>query len=335
MPDAVARDAGEFLAAIPHFIGFVPSESLVLVGLRETIAHYSLRIDLLLPGQLVGAMARALTRPFVAQSCDQVIIAVISDTAPNTGATNPPFADLVAQLTRIFNRANVPVQDRLWAPRLVAGAPWRRYGRRGTGVVPDPFLSEIAAVMAAKGHTTSPDRAALAARIAPAEGAVLARRLRLMEQRFTESGLPATEKSVALLRTWVGRCAQACPTLGDEDVVALCLALTDSRAHDGAMWFALDERGAAARHLWLELARQAPAPFAADAAVLLVWCDLLHGDGSLMMVALEHALAAHPDHPDATQLLVGLSSGRLHPGTARKALLACLRVPTRPGGGDP
>jgi hypothetical protein len=128
----------------------------------------------------------------------------------------------------------------------------------------------------------------------------------------------------ALLDRWVNKARTERPGMVDEDVVSLCLALSDPTLRDAGLSFALGKRAVAAERLWSVLVTESPDPEAAEPAVLLAFSALVRGDGALANVALERAQQAWPGHRLSSMLLGGLAAG-VAPGELRQWCLRGIR----------
>ncbi len=98
------------------------------------------------------------------------------------------------------------------------------------------------------------------------------------------------------------------------------MALLSTADPEGGSSPDVEQERAAAEQLWAALARETPAPEAAEPAALLAVSALLRGDGALANVALDRAAEAWPGHLLSRQLRAVASSG-LAPGELGKALL--------------
>jgi hypothetical protein len=311
------RDPADLLTAVPYLLGFHPRDSLVLVGTRAVDGvriELTLRVDLPPPGA-ASAVARGIAGGLAARRCDEALVAVVGSRPPGVGG-DPPYRDVVDALTSACAEVGVAVRGAAWAAELAKGAAWRCYDECGcAGSLPDPSCSPLAAATVAAGHVTYGDRVELERMVAPADEPVLGRRSALLERRLDEashSGEPVDPSGLGalqLLARWVEDAAVGPPELDDEDVVDLCLALSDPLVRDAAFGLALGEAAHAAERLWSVLVSEAPDPEAAEPAVLLAYSALLRGDGALAGVALERAQRAWPGHRLSAMFGAALDAG--------------------------
>jgi hypothetical protein len=321
-------DTGEVAAALPHLLGFRPAESVVLVSLRGpggSRVGLTVRADLPPPGA-AAALARTLAVKLVTDDPGAVLLAVVSDSPdvlapdltvlpvvpPGSGdlVARPelPHRDVVHELVLALDARDVPVREAL----LVRGGRWWDYDcphpccGPGAGTPVPDGASPLAAAAVAGGAVLAPDRDALAARIAPAEGpaavAMAAECLRTGRRHAARlrSGAAdeVAEAGAALVADAVAACRPGPATAGtrlpDARVAEVLWALTVPDVRDRALGLALGEDAAAAEVLWTECTRRAPVPLDGAPATLLAVSAWLRGDGATANVALDRAMAADP-----------------------------------------
>jgi hypothetical protein len=305
----------DVISAVPYLLGFHPRDSLVLVSLHggpDRRISLASRIDLPPPAHAREAAVQ-LAQIVVGQGCDEVLIAVVGGGAGSD--VSPPRADVVAAMRMAFEDHRVGVPVAVWAPEVNTGAPWRCYDSGLEGILPDPETSAVAAATVAAGHVTYSGRGELEALVAPGDPSALERRSRLLDAHCDRMcALDAPEEpdagadAFALVQAWVGRAAEDRLELGDDDVVSLCLALSDPIVRDAAFGLVVGSPAQAER-LWTALVRAAPAPEAAEPAVLLAHSALVRGNGALVSIALERAQRAWPGHRMSELFLVSLDRG--------------------------
>ena len=347
-------DTGEVAAALPYLLGFRPAESVVLVSLRGpggSRVGLTVRADLPLPGA-AAALARTLAATVVTDDPGAVLLAVVSDVPDQvllpvvpTGAESLeawpelPHRDVVHELVLAFDARDVPVREAL----LVRGGRWWDYDcphaccEPGAGTPVPGGASPLAAAAVAGGAVLAPDRDALAARIAPVEGAAAAamaaqclRTGRAHAARLRAGGAAGSaDAGWALVADAVAACrpgpATAGARLSDARVAEVLWALTVPDVRDRALGLALGEDAAAAEVLWTECTRRAPPPLDGPPATLLAVSAWLRGDGATANVALDRALAADPGARLPQLLADGLAA--CLPPAGLRALIAGIPVP--------
>ncbi|WP_433264927.1 DUF4192 domain-containing protein [Actinosynnema sp. CS-041913] len=314
-------DHGQLIAAIPHLLGFYPTDSIVLILVRNNLVFLTQRIDLptstLHDEQLAAQVAND-----VRQYADVDAIAfLVGDDADGNGRGERHR--LAVHLWDAFARHGLVV-DVYGVPTIAEGARWFDYGfPERTGTVPDPENSPMHAAAVARGLVTYPDRDALAATLQPDPDDVLKRREALMDTLAARpsSADPGTmqaetEQSFHLVRRQVEQVPDRTEPLTDQQIAELSIALADLWVRDRCLGFALGEHAPAAERLWTELTRQSPAPERAEAATLLAISAYLRGDGTLAALALDRAEAAHPHHRLASMVRGAMDLG-MPPATIR------------------
>ncbi|SDK39617.1 protein of unknown function [Actinopolyspora mzabensis] len=327
----------EYLAAIPHLLGFYPRDSLVLTTLHggpETAKlGMTARVDLPEPNCRRELVAELVRGPVSNDGPDGLLVAVVAAPAPDAAESesasaapvrppenhpdlataDPPRSELVDSLRRELRTADIPLVRALWTPEIRSGGVWRCYGEQWDGTVPDPRSSPLAAELAVSGAITFSSREELAASVAPESPETPARwsaRLNLMQDEAEPHRGDATmcaadtEAVFAAIR----RTARGSP-LTEEDLLRVLVALSDYRVRDLAMGIALTVWSRAAEQLWFVLVRKAPEPEVADVAALLAFSAYLRGDGALASVALDRVERTRPAHRLGELLRRALDSG--------------------------
>ncbi|SDC74050.1 protein of unknown function [Geodermatophilus telluris] len=337
MPLIRLGDTGEVAAALPHLLGFRPTESVVLVALRGTGGSrvgLTVRADLPRPAD-AAALARALAAKLATDDPAAVLLAVVSE-APDRpwtpvphDAAGPgpdadlPHRDLVHEVVLALDAHDVPVREAL----LVRAGRWWDYDcpypccAPGAGTPLPGGASPLAAAAVAGGAVLAADRDALAARIAPPAGGAGAAAMAeacLRAGREHATRLRAAGRSVlagechAAVADAVAACrpgpATAATRLPDARVARVLWALTLTEVRDRALATALGEDAAAAEVLWTECTRRAPVPLDCVPATLLAVSAWLRGDGATANVALDRALAADPGATLPRLLAEGLAA---------------------------
>lgn len=327
------RNPGQLLAAIPHLLGFRPSESVLVIGHRgangDRIGNV-LRADLPPPGE-DAALAVRLRTPMLYDDTVGVTIVIVGGAERGGGSsTGPPREGLVEAITNTFAEVDLCVMHALWTPEISAGTRWGCYqDSTCTGRLPDPDSTVIAAVTAHAGLVTFGSREAMERQLAPADPAALTRRSALLDAAAddwpTPPGKPAdhsapvdpVEHGRAVVRAALARAERGELSFSDRDVVELALALDCAEVRDACLATALPPacpRAATAERLWLTLIREIPAPERAQVATLLGYSAYVRGEGALAGMAIANAREADPGHVLA-QLLAQALEHALPPET--------------------
>ncbi|MEH0843012.1 DUF4192 domain-containing protein [Micromonospora sp. CPCC 205711] len=300
-PRLTVRSPGDLLAAVPYLLGFHPADSVVVVALRGRRIVFAARSDLPDPGTDPRLPADHLGDVLARQEAES---ATVVGYGPAERVT--PAVDAVrAALTD----AGLSVLDAL---RVTDGRYWS-YLCDGVDCCPpdgtpyDPGASQVSAAAVFAGQVALPDRAALTAQVAPLDG--------LDREAMRWAGVAAERRLLALLEDAPaadlldGRVVRAAGVvairaalrrhrrgerLTDDEVAWLSLLLTHLPVRDHA-WERTDGREEDIS-LWSDVLRRAEEELIAAPASLLAFAAWRAGQGALAAVALERALAAHPDY---------------------------------------
>ncbi len=306
----VLPDAGQLCAAVPHLLGFYPTDSLILLVLDGTRLVTTVRLDLPDPRQcehIAGQLPDAVLRY---GRVGIVGLIVGDDLGPDGSTSRGAFA---THVTSAFARCGL-VAHVYGVPGIAEGARWFAYSRPGdTGTVPNPADSPLHAEAVGMGLVTLPDRESLVALVRPDPDDVLDRRSRLMDaladRPEPDLTIEETERRFQLVRRQVERSATRVGPLTDGEVAELGHTLADRYVRDWCLEFAIGPHAVAAERLWTELTRQCPAPECAEPATLLACCAYIRGDGALAHIALDRAQDAVPDHRLAGLVRTALDHG--------------------------
>jgi hypothetical protein len=304
------------LQAVPYLLGFHPSRSLVLVGLRDGTLAVTARVD------LVDASPPTLSHTLGVMSrggATSVIGAVYDDEALPMSSGAPPWDWLAETLADEAEAVDITLLDVLFVAR---GRWWSLDCRspdccppdgRELPADPSPFaaaatydgvvaLPDRAAVEALLDPRPHPDGAAEAAKIAAAKDALIAegdeaqieRRVRAVKRALFAAARTSQQPN------WVG--------VSDDDLVRFAAGLGVVAVRD-PLWVAIDTGRIDGRPLWRELGRRLPGPYSAAALFLFGWASWRAGDGTLAGIAAERAIECDPDYSAADILLAALAHG--------------------------
>ncbi len=357
----------DLAAALPQLLGFVPSESLVLVALtgpRAARVGVTLRVDLPDPDDATAVAAAAVAR--LGHEPPAAVVALVVTEAPDVRGRDDdhldlldrPLDDLDPVALRLLRTAGAdlpgrPVVEAVAAALADAGVPLLgaslvRSGRWWDLDCPEPCCdpgagrplpggtSELAAAAVLQGQVVAADRAELVARLAPVSGpaAVVMGRACAVVGAAQAEALHRHGWEELAARSWrlvrgavLDSGSGPGPRLTDEDVARLGWALTDLEVRDQAMGLGTGPTASAAEALWTELVRRLPAPLDAAPATLLAATTWARGDGATAGIALDRALHSQPAYGLARLLVQGLAAGL--PPTAVRDLLSRAADPAR------
>ncbi|GAB3686613.1 DUF4192 domain-containing protein [Saccharopolyspora tripterygii] len=319
-PIAVALNTvDDVLPALPHMLGFYPTDSLVIVTMHQhqggqTQLGATIRLDLPTPeeyAEFVGFLD-AGTGPLQTLRPDALMLFVITD-AEFEQAEGLPHDRLVEQLNAALPAAGFPVLTTLWTPYIRHGAQWVSYlDPTLHGTVTDPQASALGAELTAQGNVLFSSREDMSALIAPERDGATAAEWALKLDGF---GLDDTHTDTDAVADRVQAIGEAVADIAggeypDEDsLVRMLHWISDKRVRDALLPTALGEHAGAAESLWVTLVRKAPAPEVAEVATLLAVATYVRGDGALTHIALDRALEADPAHTLAALLHHALGNG--------------------------
>jgi hypothetical protein len=306
------------LAIIPVLLGFNPEASLVVIGTEAPRGgvKVTLRYDLPDPPGL-GVASDVASHAMGVLGAQALTAAVMVGYGPQ--ALVDPMADAFRDAAR---DAGIELLEFL----RVEGAHYRSYicGDEAccpaTGV---PF--DATGRAAAAGGAVLPDRAALAARVAPL-GGIAAESMRQATRRAERHVTQLLAKVRKSARIGAGRhliTSEGLAAVGalidayraggkfttDYQVAWAAVALRDLRVRDDA-WARMDPANVAAhRQLWTDVTRRAQPGYVAAPAALLAFVAWQSGDGALANVALDRALADDPRYSMALLLRQVITAG--------------------------
>jgi hypothetical protein len=299
------RSPADLLAAVPYLLGFHPDDSVVLVALRGKRVIFQGRVDIPDPDEADGLVRH---------------LADIAARQHPTGVTligYGPLERVVGMLDALgaaITAAGVPVLDVL---RVHDGRYWSMLCDEPTccppvGVEFDVAATAVAAAATYEGLVALPDRAALAASLAPVSGAGIEPELAGARERL--AGLPGGgRRRRAAARVAVREALDrytAGARLDDEELAWLAVLLTDEAARDDA-WRRVLAVTPIPEHqaVWTDVVRRVPREYVAAPATLLALSAWRAGNGSLADVAAQRALDASPGYGLAELVREALRAG--------------------------
>lgn len=305
------RSAADVVEAIPHLLGFVPAESLVMVGLhgpRQRQTGPTMRLDLPAPEHDAAVAAQLVG--LLADPVDQVLVLVYGAEAAR--APDLPRRPLVEALGREVRARGASVREALY----VTAERWWSYTCGVAACCPAEGTPLAAAGCTAVGtaltvHSGRPyaSREELVASVAPQVPDGLPARLRAA-RAVVLAGPVDTCPAAAQARH--RRALAAVAERGEPaepDAVALLAHVQDLACRD-AVVMAVEPTGLeVAVPLWTRLVQWCPSPWDAQPAAVLAVLAHRAGLGVLAEAAVGRALATDPG-----QSLAGLVAEALDRG---------------------
>jgi Domain of unknown function (DUF4192) len=318
----------DIVGAMPSFIGFHPSESLVVMCLHGPRKRNGLtmRFDLPEPRHhrsMVSEVATRVTR----ERAGSVIL--VCYTAAGDVDGKLPRADLVEGVVQHLVARDVGVVEAL----LVRAGRWFSYTctepccpRSGTPVPESPTgaAARFASEVALNGRAVLPDRDALAASV---RGPVALRRTALrqiydrvaddIDAELAEGDVVSfADRTIALARTALDAYVEGRRDLGDADAIRIVLGLHDKTSRDELATWGIDDNAGELVVLLTDLAQRALDEHAAPVCTVLASVAYQMGGGPLVSVALERALCCDPGYTMA-RILAAMLHGQVKPAELR------------------
>lgn len=309
------RAPADVLAAIPYLLGFVPADSVVVLGLRAKKITFQVRVDLPAPAD-THDFGKTISAIVARQRVTRALIVGYGAEA----AVTPAVRELRVELRR--RRIDVPEALRVTERRYWSYVCTNPSCCDPAGMAFDVTTSAVAASATVAGLTALPSREDLAARLAPLGGReALAMRdasmradMRLCELIDRRSDDAALESLIA-----AGRAAVDMATLrfthggalDDDDVAWLGLLLVNVSVRDYA-WEKVGDDLTVNVAVWSEVVRRVDPDLAAAPATLLAFAAWRNGDGAVASIALDRAVDADP-HYGMARLLSAAFNGGMSP----------------------
>jgi hypothetical protein len=316
-PKLTVRSPVDLLAAVPYLLGFHPTDSVVVVAMRDKRIIFAARGDLPQPTASRAACTAAAEHLATVVGRQGAQAATVLGYGPDDRVTPVVTAVTAALGTRglaVMEELRV-AESRYWSYRCESpdccppeGTPY------------DVTTSALAAAAAYAGQVALPDRAALVRQVAPIGGltresmrqATLRADDRLAD--LLEGAPPADLLGIKVVRA-AGEAAvreamdrhRAEASLTDDEVAWLSLLLLHVPVRDYAWERVTDEDWQLA--LWTDVLRRAEPELVPAPASLLAFAAWRSGQGALASVALERALRADPAYSMALLLEQAIQTG--------------------------
>jgi len=304
-PRVTLRSPGDLIALTPYLLGFHPTDSLVVVALRERQVAFAARGDL--PGHRgpVRPVARRLVQLVASQAVDAVALL-----GYGPAATADP---LLRAVRHAAERRGLRIEEVL---RVDAGRWWSHLcgnpdccPPEGTPI--DPGTSQVSAWCAYAGLTAVADRQEVARRVAPITGparAELTRAAGRAAQTWRDllAGVPRDRQPAAVLAAGATALQAALQRYADggtldDDALAWLAVLLESLPVRDLAWRAITTEQPHLA-LWTDVTRRADPARVAPPACLLAFTAWRAGDGVTAGLALERAHQADPTYSLANLL---------------------------------
>lgn len=286
---AVARltTPAQMVASLPIWLGFVPTESLVVMCCHEPRGRLGLTMRMDLPDV---ADERALVEDVLAriahEKASRVVLAVYTDEPDGTTRARSAMAQALRRGLRHLTVTELVLvrQGRFWSYLCDVPTCCPPEGTPVDAAAHESPLLLLKAEQALEGRALLPDRAALEQSLAgPTFLAAEQARQRCLSAIGREQELISWEDA---LDRWPG-------PLTDDEAADLAISLGDKALRD-ALGMRVDS--ASLLPLLEELCRRTPEPFDAPICTLFAWIAYQAGGGAVVSIALERALGTDPDY---------------------------------------
>jgi hypothetical protein len=303
-------ELSDLVNAVPHLLGFTPTESLVAVSLRgpRERMEFTIRIDLV-PAEHDAEVADMFAARMRAAEADSVVIFVYTADEPSEcGLPRRELVDRLVEAMPMEVREALLVSDeRVWSYLCddeICCPP------EGRPRLQTPGSLALSAAHALYGHVVLPDRDAVVASVQPVSGEhAVAMGRALDEAKAAWAALDprrARTKARRLATKIRARYESPPATLTDDEAASLIVAMHDWRIRDTLLGWASGESDTA-RTLLHDLAIRAVPPFDAPACAAFAWVSYTHGSCLVAAIALDRALASDPAYSLATLLQEALA----------------------------
>ena len=301
-PDRVRLDdLTDLASAVPHLLGFHPSESLVAIALRgprERLA-FTMRVDLLEPAYDAEVADMTAVRMTHADA-DAVLLFLYTD-GPSRGEDLPRRAlveEIHVALDVPLREAMLVDDGRVWS--YICDDP-RCCPREGRELRPDsPGALALAAAHALHGNVVLPDRDAVVATTRAVGGVAAVSMRQAIERAWLRDDPP--EDWLEQLRERMGEDGAH---LTHDDAAELVVCLHDVVFRDRVI-SRLADRDETLDRLVTMAAHLAQPPHDAPIASVLAMAAYFRGEGVVAMAAAERALASDPDYSLADLVMEAL-----------------------------
>lgn len=339
-PVARLTTPAQMVASLPLSIGYVPTESLVVVCCHEPRGRMGLtiRFDLPPPG-LEGALVADVVGRVRHQRATRVLIAVYTQDDDGAGRARASMVHALRdQFEELVVTEAVLVRDgRFWSYLCDQASCCPSEGTPVDAARESRPIRLLEAENVFNGRSLLPDRAALEATLAAPELQVaeVARQrceiaAGLLGDAVHEAGLDVA--AAASLSSWaeaITRFHTPPAILADMEAAALAVSLVDTQVRDRVA-ASSNEDLTPLLLLLEELCRRTPPPYDAAVCTLFGWLTYCQGGGALVTIALERALASDPEYSLA-HLLQNAVHGQVPPQELRRLTRLSRRLERRTG----
>jgi len=301
MQTITIRTHQDAIAAVPHLLGFHPTESLVLMPFSPQLPV--VRVDIPTTGEdrdsLWEESLRDALAPHASRTDGPPRMAAMCFTQDRSNA-EVTSRDLAQRLPEI----GIGVPVRLWTNGFV----WSEFNTGDSGRCSQEATDLMAATGVVAGRVRPAEsREAMAATLVGDSEPVAAQ----IEQAYINADTPAAERDWAVER--LHRFLDDGTRLTDNDAARLLVAVQTTSTRD-ALWEEMNfESAVTHQSLWVDMTRRAPDEVRAPAATMAAFASWLNGDGAKAWCALDQVPT------DQNYPMAALVAEALHGGLPPKA----------------
>ncbi len=297
-----ARCPEDLLALVPVILGFVPTDSVVMLTFGAEHSFHA-RVDLPAGRNDIPDLVDALVEPARRNQVRRVVLVVYSDDEAQSRRAS-------RALEHALRRSGVQVLEmlradgRCWHP---LAHPARGVPARGVpyDVSAHPFVAQ--AVLSGKVTHRSRDELAASLTPAPDRVASVERAIAALPGSPVPPGIAETLIEGAWVRRLLRAHTEAWSSPTDDEVARLLRAIQVLRLRDAA-WLTLTRPTAEAHvELWTDVVRRTPSAWVAPPATLLGWAAWQAGHGALAWCAVDLCAQVDDSYPLMTRLATALT----------------------------
>ncbi len=315
----------QLVAVLPLWLGYTPTESLVVACCHEPRGEVGLTLRFDLPGAAdEAALVEEVVRRVRHQRATRFVVFVFTSEPDGARRARADLVDAleVGLAELVMTEAVLVREDRFFSYVCDNAACCPPEGRPVTAAQADEPVRLLEAEQVLRGQVVLRDRAELEAVLAgpqlfaEEEGRQRCEAACLELADAVETGSRGRYRERMLSRWTEALDAFAVPPapLAADEAAALAVSLADRQLRD---LLAAEEDTTAMLALLQELCRRTPAPYDAPVCTLLAWLTYCEGGGAGVTILLDRALSSDPSYSLAL-LLRDVVLGQVPPAKVRR-----------------
>lgn len=282
----------DLISSVPVLLGFVPTQSLVLVGLEGTrrvgpVMYADLATARTQVERLAGLLAEN-------HAVATFVVIVDSDSPGEHAALRAAAGQSLAEV-------GIEMLDTYIVDRIAKGGRWRYADSSDAGTLGDPAKSALAA---RTGTQIAKDRETLAATLLEAD---TARSQRVMAQVLTSQ--PTSRNETLAAATEAAALLGAGNPAPDDLLARVAAGLSDVTTRDALVAMVLSGKAKAVEMLWALQSTVLTGTYRAEALALHGTIAYLRGSGPKARILINAALELQPQHALSQLIFMALATG--------------------------